>query len=131
MAAEGTLGASVRMIKLKLASTTAGTDVGSAVGLAVGIDVGLAVGLLEGPALDPPEGTAVGCWLSSEVVGGTVCDPLGSRVVCEEVVFNEGPALGSAVWESLGFKAGDRLMGFDVDGSLGTGVGRGTAALAD
>ena len=56
MAAEGTLGASVRTIKLKLASTTAGTDVGSAVGLAVGIAVGLAVGLLEGPALDPPDG---------------------------------------------------------------------------
>jgi len=98
--------------------------VGSAVGLAVGIAVGLAVGLIEGPALDPPDGPAVGCWLSSEVVGGgTVCDPLGSRVVCEEVVCNEGPALRSAVGESLGFKVGDRLMGFDVDGTLGSGVG--------
>ena len=81
------------LLKLKLASTTTGTDLGSAVGLAVGIAVGLAVGLLEGPPIDPPEGTAVGCWLSSEVMDGTVCDPLGSRVVCEEVVFNEGPAL--------------------------------------
>ena len=54
--AEGMLGASVRAIKLKLASTTTITDVGSAVGLVVGIAGGLTVGLLKGPALDPPAG---------------------------------------------------------------------------
>ena len=58
---EGTLGASVVTIQLKLPSATRGTGVGFAVGLAIGFSVGLAVGLLEGPALGPPDGPAVGC----------------------------------------------------------------------